>query len=280
MTAISDIDGVIKAVPLLATAATLDVAPLEGGLSNLNYLVTADSDRFVVRVAAGSDEGWDRRGEREAVRLAKAAGIAPEVVALLPGGHSVVRFIESAQPLTVEELRDRAMLDRVGLLLRTIHGLGPIAASFSPYDETRRMLEMATSMSYPNGLQRLLDRNAETERRRDGSFIPVLCHNDPYHLNILLDGDRLWMIDWEYSGMNDPMYDLAGVGYLQDDVGKVTLLESYFGESTSGLSRDLDDMIAVYLGWNVAWSLVQAKSSQIDFDYVGFVDELMTMVPD
>ncbi len=102
----------------------------------------------------------------------------------------------------------------------------------------------------------------------------VFCHNDPYFLNFLDDGS-LRVIDWEYAGMGDPMYDLAGIGNLLDGAGRDLLLESYFGKTGSGLRRDLDDLIAVYICWNVAWTLLQIGVSEIDFDYVVFLEELL-----
>jgi hypothetical protein len=75
------------------------------------------------------------------------------------------------------------------------------------------------------------------------------------------------------------MYDLAGVGNVLDDAGRDLLLESYFGEGGSRLRRDLDDLIAVYVCWNIAWILVQIDVSVIRFDYVNFLEELLDRLP-
>ena len=107
----------------------------------------------------------------------------------------------------------------------------------------------------------------------------VLCHNDSYYLNVLDDGETLWVIDWEYAGMGDPMYDLAANAFELPATGKDTLLQAYFGETSDDLRATLDDMIAVFLAWNVAWSMVQEHDSDTDYDYLAYAEQLLYLVP-
>lgn len=64
------------------------------------------------------------------------------------------------------------------------------------------------------------------------------------------------------------------LGNVLDGAGRDLLLESYFGEVDTQHRRDLDDLIAVYLGWNIAWTLLQIEVSEIRFDYGGFLQGL------
>lgn len=274
---------VIGRVPSLSQASDLHAALLPGGLSNSNYLVTADATRFVVRIATGDASvlGIDRWREGVALLTAAAAGIAPEPVEfLLPEGHLVTRYLNEAHPLTVEEFASEALIPRVARRLRDIHQLDPIDGAFNPYDDIRRWRDIvvAADTTRPDRLASLIDQVAGTESARAGAYTPVLCHNDPDHRNFLDDGN-LWVLDWEYAGMGDPMYDLGGAAYPLNPAGRDLLIRTYFGAVDERIRQDLDRLIGVYLCWNVLWRLVQVEASPIGHDYLASAEGLLDLVP-
>lgn len=279
-----DVDAVVERVPMFATASDLSARPLSGGLTNTSYLLDADGEQFVVRIAGGSTEilGIDREREAAAVQRAGAAGIAPETVAyLLPEGHSVTRFLTDAEPVTLDQARTESYLTRIAERLTEIHRLEPIDAHFDPYDDVSGWLALSDQrgIARPVGIGPLLDRIERVRLdRMVGLETTVLCHNDSYYLNVLDDG-QLWVIDWEYAGMGDPFFDLAANAFELDATRKETLLSAYFGEVTDEHRRTLDDMIAVFLAWNIAWSLVQVHEDDVDYDYATFADSLLRLVP-
>ncbi|MFV9672010.1 MAG: phosphotransferase, partial [Acidimicrobiia bacterium] len=255
------LQNVMALVPELAHVPNLDVTPLIGGLTNRNYLVGPGGNQFVIRIAGenGSLLGVDRAREKEALDIAEAAGIMPPVSAfILPDGHSATRFIAGAHALSIDEFTSLSMVPRLAAMLRTVHGLERVEGIFDPYVDIERWMSLLRSKNtpLPSRLESLFQLVAvsKANRTRRSEREIVLCHNDPYHLNFLDDG-ALWLIDWEYAGMNDPMYDLAGIGYTLDDAGRDLLLEAYFGSATPGTRRDLEALIPVYLCWNVVWSL-------------------------
>jgi thiamine kinase-like enzyme len=284
-TGIPELDDVVGRVPMFATAEEVSSEQLSGGLTNVSHLVTVDGETFVVRVAGGDTPvlGIDRAREAAAIHNASAAGISPETVAfLLPEGHSVTRYLPNARPVTLDEARSDGYLRRIAERLRQIHDLPAIDGEFDPYSDIERWLAIAE--------QRGIDRS----RRLDGLLrriekvrldrmlaldASVLCHNDSYYLNVLDDGETLWVIDWEYAGMGDPMYDLAANAFELPATGKDTLLQAYFGETNDDLRATLDDMIAVFLAWNVAWSMVQEHDSDTDYDYLAYAEQLLNLVP-
>ena len=104
----------------------------------------------------------------------------------------------------------------------------------------------------------------------------VFGHNDLLAANFIDDGDRIWLIDWEYAGFNSPLFDLGGLAANNAlDAGEEhRMLECYFGEPP-GEAR-----LASYAAMKCAsalreamWSMVSETRSEIDFDYVAYTGE-------
>ena len=288
MTATGD-DAVVRdvaaRVPELARTTDLNVTPLVGGLTNRNYVVGTGGARFVIRIAGenGPLLGVDRVREENVLRIVEAAGITPPVAAfVLPEGHTATRFVAQAHALSIDEFTSPAMVPRLAAKLRGVHDLGRVEGVFDPYADITRWMSLLTAKGtpLPSRLEPLLDLVAASTavRSRPIENEMVLCHNDPYHLNFL-DNGSLWLIDWEYAGMNDPMYDLAGIGYTLDDRGRDLLLEAYYGSAAPETRRDLEALIPVYLCWNVVWSLVQTDGGIEGFDYFNYSEEFLNWMP-
>jgi thiamine kinase-like enzyme len=274
---------VFDRVAVLGEATDITVKHLEGGLSNISYLVSADGAQYVVRLAGESGRalGLDRAHERDALERAARAGIAPTVVAFLsPEGHCVSRYMASARSFSVEEFRSEETIHRVALRVRDIHSLDPIDGVFDPYDDIRRRLVITDELGVPRPtrLAALLERiGVSQERLTAREVLPVLCHNDLVRPNFL-DDDELRVVDWEYAGMGDPMYDLASIASPLDHNGRELLLGAYFEAVDDRLRSDLDACIELYLCWNIVWSLVQVVHSEIDFDYFEFAESRLDRV--
>ena len=106
----------------------------------------------------------------------------------------------------------------------------------------------------------------------------VPCHNDLLPDNYLDDGERLWIVDWEYSGNNDPTFELGNtcqeLGYDDDQVAE--LCTTYFGEASPPLLARMHlQMIMSDVGWTL-WGAIQSHISTIDFDFAGYAEERWT----
>jgi len=267
----------IRALPLWT--GPVEIAPLPGGLTNRNYVVTDDGRRAVVRI--GGDvpiHGIMRFNEHAASRAAAAAGIAPPVLHAQPG-LLVLGFVEghslTAKEVRADAARCIALVKRVHCeLIR--HLRGPLLAFdvFHILRDYGHSLHDGQSRALP-ALPRLLA-IAETLEREAGFLRPVYGHNDLLPANFMDDGKRLWLVDWEYAGFATPLFDLGGLssnsGFSADD--EHAMLEAYFeAPASAALRRRFRAVQAASLLRETLWGLIQEIHSTLDFDYRSYSDK-------
>jgi thiamine kinase-like enzyme len=247
--------------------------PLSGGITNRNYLVENAGERFVARI--GTELlilGVDRRNEAQCHRAAQCLGVAPP---LIHGedGVLVSRYIPS-RTLDPASAREPGVVPRVAKVLRQLHdgwdGLIGELLFFCPFQASRTYV--ATSRRLGAALPADIDSMLETARRLSRTiapYLPTLCHNDMLPANILDDGERIWIVDWEYAGMGNPLFDLAGVSancsYSEEQ--DLALLESYRGELRQQDLYELRVLKVASLLRDALWGVVQTAVSDLDFDY-------------
>ncbi|MEI8238762.1 MAG: phosphotransferase [Actinomycetota bacterium] len=231
------------------------------GLTNLNHLVEVGGERFVVRIpGAGTSEYIDRRTEEVAARSAAAAGVNAEVVFFDPSdGMMVTRFVEGAVTMSADRFRDLEAVARAGRAFRQLHTTAaPFATDFVLFpmiDEYKRLLA-AKGAHLPDGYDALEASADATRRALEAAARPLVpSHCDPLCENFLDTGERMFVIDYEYSGNNDPMWDLGDLsvegtfGAEQDQA----LLVAYFGGDPP--AHEIGRMVAYKALCDLLWTL-------------------------
>lgn len=258
---------IIAQIPIWAEAKDVQLKPF-GGLTNTNYLVTVNGEQFVLRVSGQNSArlGINREWEYEALRAASAAGIGPEVVVFLPGGHLVTRLIEGRH-WTGEEYRTAENLQRMVQVLKRLHALPEIRGRFSPFQRVAAYADQASALAVPFPedfavfLKEMLA--IEVQQRLDSSAWRCFCHNDLFSVNFLDAGESIRIVDWEFAGMGDIYFDLAALVYAYDSEGPLSaeheayLLESYFGAVSPARRRRLAGMKFMLLFFTAMWGLLQ-----------------------
>jgi len=260
------------------------VRALEGGITNRNLLVEVDGERFVLRLT-GSDThllGIDREVERIANSRAADLGLAPEVFAFLePERYLVTRFVVG-EPVPGDVMRESVMLGRVATMLREFHESGSLPGAFDCFriPEVSAANARARGVAIPESYRVALERSREIEAAFKASPEPrVPCHNDLLNANFLRDqavtDDRVWLLDWEYAGMNERFFDLGNlcVNNELDTDGEASLLEAYFGAATPRRRARLALMKIMSDLREAMWAVVQQGISSIDFDYGGYAEQ-------
>ena len=256
----------------------VDPVPLTGGITNHNFVVEDRGQRYVVRVGADIPvHGVVRANELAASRAAHAAGISPRVVHAEPG-MMVIDYIEG-RTFTPDDVREPANLPRLVELVRRCHRdvphhlRGP-AAMFWVFHVVRdyaHTLREGGSVHVPR-LDGLLTDAALLERAV-GPIDVVFGHNDLLAANILDDGKRLWLLDFDYAGYNSPLFDLGGLASNSDlppDQANA-ILELYFGRAPNDeLKFRAAAMMAASLLREAMWSMVSEIHSKVNFDYATY----------
>ncbi len=251
---------------------------LGGGITNHNFRVEVDGDRFVLRVAGKDTDllGIDRHVELAATEAAAAAGIGPEVVAFVePEGWLVTRFLDGAIP-PLERMREPQMLGRVAAALRAFHDGPAIPGTFDSFRvvEAYRATALERGGRVPSDFEWAHELAGRIEERRSADA-PVPCHNDLLNANFLDDGERLSIVDWEYAGMGDRFFDLANfsINHELDEAASAALLEAYFGDVRAADLEALALMRFMSDFREAMWGVVQSAVSELDFDFEAYASE-------
>ncbi|MBN9618963.1 MAG: phosphotransferase family protein [Actinobacteria bacterium] len=248
---------------------------LTGGLTNRNYRVTTDTGRSYVARFSSVKSGLlaiDRAAEHRNSRLAAEAGVGPAVVGFAPDdGLLVVEWIEG-KTFCDADLDDAETLTRVAGLCRRLHAGPRFVGDFDMFDVQRRYLAIVLESGFriPEDYRSFEPAVREIEAvLRASSLGTVPCHNDLLAANIMDDGQRLWFIDYEYSGNNDPGFELGNIwseAALPPD-RLDHLVTAYFGAPSpvQTARARLFALMSKY-GWTL-WASIQDAVSDVDFDF-------------
>ena len=274
-------DALRKAATLACWTGKVEPVAQGGGISNHNFRVEDRGEKFMVRIGEDIEvHNVLRRFELAASRAAEAAGISPAVVHSQPGAI-VFRFIEG-RTLTPADVREPAMLERILPMIRRCHleiprhfrGPAPFFWVFQVIrDYGLRLREDGSRMVME--LPRLLAA-AETLEKAVGPIEPVFGHNDLLAANLIDDGTRLWLVDWEYGGFNSPLFDLGGLASNNELLPEQEdwLLETYSGAPLAAdLRRRYAAMKCASLLREAMWSMVSEQHLTVDFDYQAYTAE-------
>ena len=249
-----------------------------GGLTNLVYRV---GDLCLRIPGAGTEEYIDRANEAVAAREAARAGVSPEVIHADPGtGVMVTRFIEGAVTMDPAAFRTRTGAPaRAAEAFRRLHRSGAVFPFrfelFAMIDEYLRILA-TKDVALPEGYHGVVAEAGAVRAALAAQPLPLApCHCDPLCENFLDTGLRMWIVDWEYSGMNDPMWDLGDLSVeAQFDEGQEEeMLRAYFGGAPSARDRG---RVVLYkamcdLLWTL-WGLIQLANGNPADDFRAYAE--------
>jgi thiamine kinase-like enzyme len=236
----------LRRIPVFHGASRRDVRIecLSNSFTNSSFRVDFAGESFLLRLPGAGTLGFvDRKSEEHNARIAARRGVNAEILFFdASDGTMVCRFIEGEGMDAESFASDHAAPARAAATLRRVHRCGErFASRFDPFERIgayARILRRSR-VPLPDDLPLVLEAMNRTGRRLGPPAPLAPCHNDPWPGNFVDAGTRMYLIDWEYSGMNDPMWDLADLSVEADfDAAKDEILfETYFEGSVPGDSR-------------------------------------------
>ncbi|MGL4867029.1 MAG: phosphotransferase [Cetobacterium sp.] len=258
----------------------IDEIEVLGGMTNRNYLVTINNKKYVLRVAgAGTINIINRYSEKRNAKEVSKIGVDKELIYFNEEtGVKISEYIEKAETLNPETSKKKINLFLTSNLLKRLHTSNiKFENRFNVFDEIKKYESLIKNKEviytkYKNYLEnREHIFNLEKILKKNGMII-VACHNDTVPENFIKnDKNEIFLIDWEYSGMNDPMWDLAAhsleCNFSQKE--ESVFLENYFEKNIKreGLLRIECYKVLQDFLWSI-WTILKEESGD-DFGTYG-----------
>jgi thiamine kinase-like enzyme len=258
-----------------------DLVPLDGGLSGRTFRARLGRGDYVVHLGGKDTKalGISRDDERIATTDAALLGVGPEVAAYLPAEDVLVTTYLEGRPLRPEEVSEPDILADLAESLKSLHRGRRLRMRFSPF----RVVELYRATAEEHGAhvderyERAHALCRDVEAALTGAdHAPVPCHGDLMPDNLIYDGQRVRIVDWEYAGMGDRFFDLGNLSANArfDEGDDEWLLTAYFNEPPTARRFAAVRLMRLVSDFREAmWGLVQSAISPVDFDFAGYADE-------
>jgi thiamine kinase-like enzyme len=270
-TSLEEIYGsLLDQVPCLRDRSS--VTELSGGLTNRNLLVQSAVKKYVARISSNSSSllAIDRESEYRNSLLAAEIGIAPEVHCYLPGqGVLVIEYLQG-RTFSAEDVSEN--LPRIAQSCRVLHSAKPFVRDFNMFDIQKSYLNIVQERGFrmpDNYLKYAAQVNQMSEAMKVLDEGTVPCNNDLLPGNFIDDGEKIWIIDYEYSGNNDACFELGNIwaeSFLELDALKELGFAYYGGHRPEKLARAWLQALLGKYGWTL-WASIQSSVSDLDFDF-------------
>lgn len=243
-----------------------------GGMTNQNYLVKTTNKQYIVKFfGKGTEKLINRQDEKYNLELLKDLDLdVKNYLFDIEAGIKVNEYIESA--ITLDSTSIKTKFDKIAPILQTIHASGKeLRGEFAPFEEIKKYESLIEEKIPYANYEAVREEVFSLEKRlADLGVDRKSCHIDLVPENFIESPQgRLYLIDWEYSSMNDPMWDLAAL-FLESEFTRQeeeAFLSHYESEQTP-VSRE---KIAIYkILQDAIWSLwtVYKEEQGADFgDY-------------
>jgi thiamine kinase-like enzyme len=249
-----------------------EVSELSGGLTNRNLKIKTPAGDYVARISSNKSAllSIDRRAEYENSKIAAKVGVGAPVYDFLPEfGLLVIGFLPG-KTFTAKDVAEN--LPRIAKSVKRLHSAPKFVSDFDMFVIQQNYLKIVTErkfrlpdnyLTYAPALAQMKQALAVLDEGK------VACNNDLLAANFIDDGNQIWLIDYEYSGNNDPCFELGNI-YSESALSYeqlIELVDSYYGSHRpEKVARAWLFALLARYGWTL-WASIQDSISDIDFDF-------------
>lgn len=239
-----------------------------GGLTNNNFKLNYNNKDYFIRISKDNIFQKNFSNELSILKKASKLNLCPYPLYFDDNnGNMVTPWIYGSMP-TEDEANSKYIIKKLIMKLKSFHQLESNII-FNPFNEIRNRIYLCRkhNITLPDFFSILINKLNMLENSLCSFQLFSLCHNDLNPSNILLTRNDLFIIDYEFSGVNDIFFDLATIAWLINDNSRKTLLKEYFGYYDS---KDYDKLIKylyVVKMLNGTWALLKSLDTSNNYDY-------------
>ena len=250
-----------------------------GGMSNKNFRVNFNGKSYVLRVPGNGSEGMvERTNEEFNAREACKMGVNPEIRYFnARTGIKLADFVENAETLNAATIQRHDNMNKIVKIYQTVHGAHiRLKNEFNIFQEIEKydvLIQKSEATMY-EGWEEIRPRVMALEGYLNELGVELCpCHNDALYENFIkaMDG-TIYLIDWEYSGMNDPMADFAALfieaGFTKEN--EDYMLNKYFNGNIP--ENAFEKILCYEILWDYLWAqwTVIKEANGDDFGTYGY----------
>ena len=263
------IDRLIKLIPEW-NDKSIKVDQINSGITNINFEITVGKKSFFLSIPDSESLNIDYENKYYNNKICGELGISPKVTHFIKSENLLVtEFIESKESSLVI-FQSSEEIKQLVRNIKLLHNAKPFLRNFNMFTQISAFQNTLKRDPLPKKLLKYVN---EIKTLKQKLHLPndqlVPCHNDLLAENMINKDNQILIVDFDYSGNNDACFELGNLsvemGYNDEQINK--LVEFYYGEINENIiSRINLQGIVSDIGWSL-WSYVQAKNSNINFDY-------------
>ena len=251
---------------------SIKVNPINAGITNINFEVIVSEKSFFLSIPSSSSEllNIDYKNKYYNNKICGKINISPKVTHFIESENLLVTEFIKSKTSSLAIFQSSKEIEQLVKSIKLLHNANPFLENFNMLNQISYYQNILKKDDLPKKLFKYLN-NINTLKQKlhlpNDKLVP--CHNDLLAANIINKDNQIFIVDFDYSGNNDPCFELGNLSvemeYDDEQINK--LVGSYYGEINENIiSRVNLQGVVSDIGWSL-WSYVQVKNSNLNFDY-------------